>query len=343
MTIWALGGKLTGAYPDTASITLVGGTGNVGIDETSPIAPLHVGATGTVQETDLAATFFEASTPGTFAVVTAQTHPNPVSAIFADNVYSADQFIAYSPYSSLSASDARLKNVIGRSDSAKDLETLKNIEVTDFTMKDVVAYGNTAFKKVIAQQVEQVYPNAVRSIGLKGFSFVPDIYTAASSVTEEKSGVYKIGLAKAHGLKNGDTVRLITPKKLDVTVVAHVVNDKTFTVETKEPLDAKVFVYGRECTDLRGVDYTAISMLNVSATQELAKKVEALEERNSELESQSKRLSSVEAQERTEIAALKAENEKLTAIASELTALKKSVATMQEKRNSAVQTVSLGE
>ena len=53
----------------------------------------------------------------------------------------------------------------------------------------------------------------------------------------------------------------------------------------------KAFVYGREVDDLRSVDYDAIAMLNVSATQELAKKLEvkdaviaALEARLSALE-----------------------------------------------------------
>ena len=37
----------------------------------------------------------------------------------------------------------------------------------------------------------------------------------------------------------------------------------------------KVFVYGREVKDFRTVDYEAIAMLNVSATQELARKLAA--------------------------------------------------------------------
>jgi len=37
--------------------------------------------------------------------------------------------------------------------------------------------------------------------------------------------------------------------------------------------DGRVFVYGREVSDFRTVDYEAISMLNVAATQELARKV----------------------------------------------------------------------
>src|SRR3981081_3162869 len=143
-------------------------------------------------------------------------------------------------------------------------------------MKDVVNMGDAPSKKVIAQQVEKVYPIAIKTIGLKGVTFTPDIYAVASSVKSNGNNAYTISIAKTHGLKEGETVRLITEKNPELNVVAQVVDDKTFTVTTKEALGDKVFVYGKECLDLKGVDYDAIAMLNVSATQELAKKVEAI-------------------------------------------------------------------
>jgi ribosome-binding protein aMBF1 (putative translation factor) len=50
-------------------------------------------------------------------------------------------------------------------------------------------------------------------------------------------------------------------------------------------------VYGREVTDLRSVDYDAIAMLNVSATQQLAKK---LEEKDAVITALEARLSALE-------------------------------------------------
>jgi len=44
-----------------------------------------------------------------------------------------------------------------------------------------------------------------------------------------------------------------------------------------KPKTENIFVYGREVKDFRTVDYDAIAMLNVSATQELARKVDALQ------------------------------------------------------------------
>ena len=57
-----------------------------------------------------------------------------------------------------------------------------------------------------------------------------------------------------------------------------------------DPADDRVFVYGREVDDLRSVDYNAIAMLNVSATQELNRKVLQLEKESSFKETRIKEL-----------------------------------------------------
>ena len=54
-------------------------------------------------------------------------------------------------YGGVYPSDARLKNIVGRSDSAKDLATLEKIEITDYTMKDTITFGTRPIKKVLAQ------------------------------------------------------------------------------------------------------------------------------------------------------------------------------------------------
>jgi len=64
-------------------------------------------------------------------------------------------------------------------------------------------------------------------------------------------------------------------------------NAKGFKVKGKLT-DKQVFVYGREVEDFRVVDYEALSTLNISATQELAKKVAALETENAALKAENK-------------------------------------------------------
>jgi len=67
-------------------------------------------------------------------------------------------------------------------------------------------------------------------------------------------------------LKAGEKVRLILE---DETSLFNVISaDKNgFKVSTDK--SGKVFVYGREVDDFHAVDYESLSMLNVSATQEL--------------------------------------------------------------------------
>jgi Chaperone of endosialidase len=336
---------------DKISRIVIDPSGDIGFSSDPPRACLDVPNSINVNITAGTLSFFSYGTGG-LSTQPVSAGTSVASAIFGGNVWSNGSFMSFSGL--VTASDARLKNIIGRSDSAQDLETLKKIEVTDYTMKDVVAFGSTPFKKVIAQQVEQVYPTAVRTAGLKAITFTPDIYALSTSLKLEKPGVYTISLAKPHGLKEGDIVRLITEDKdsqRNFHLSVHVVNDKTFTVETRAVFGDKVFVYGKNCMDLKSVDYDAISMLNVSATQELAAKVETLERQNSELQDQNKRLTAVEEKEKqervtiaeqgAEIAALRAANEKVNAMAAKIEEMEKTLTRMQEKESSGVQTAAL--
>ena len=58
--------------------------------------------------------------------------------------------------------------------------------------------------------------------------------------------------------------------KLTDVEVLEIVDDKTFVISSDKEL-TKIFVYGKYVDDFLGVDYDALSMLNISATQELYK------------------------------------------------------------------------
>ena len=94
-----------------------------------------------------------------------------------------------------------MKRIDGRSDAARDLATLSGIEVTDYTYIDTIARGTGRKKKVIAQQVEKVYPQAVSPTT----DVVPDIYRKA----EFRDGWVRL----ATNLKKGERVRLVGRKK----------------------------------------------------------------------------------------------------------------------------------
>jgi uncharacterized protein YhaN len=135
------------------------------------------------------------------------------------------------------------------------------IKITDYSYIDKVAKTATPQKKVIAQQVEKVFPQAVSRIT----DVVPDIYKKASL-----KGAW---ISLESDLKVGDRVRLISEKLEGVFAVLEVSEGKfrtEFSAETDE-----VFVYGREVSDFRSVDYDAIAMLNVSATQQIKREKDA--------------------------------------------------------------------
>jgi hypothetical protein len=260
--------------------------GNVGILTTTPAATLDVSGTGNFR-TSLGVggvasngTFEVGFNGGDFSYTSqnagfaANGNLGPFNAgnhqqcaIYANGVIvTTETFLAIS--------DERVKNIIGRSDAARDLDTLLGIEITDFRYKDVIEHGNAPFKKVIAQQVEKVFPQAVT----KHTGDLPDIYKRAAI----KDGWVQL----ATDLKVGERVKLICEKEQGIYPVLEV-RDGAFRTDFKLSND-KVFVYGREVNDFRTVDYDAIAMLNVSATQELARKVDEqkgeLTELHSELE-----------------------------------------------------------
>lgn len=166
-------------------------------------------------------------------------------------------------------SDERIKEVIGVSNPQQDLRTLMNIEVTDYQMKDPQK-DQSLYKKVIGQQVEKVFPQAVSHIT----SAIPDIQQMA----EAQDGW--VLLPKM--LQVGERVKLIFGEQQGGYEVKEI-NAQGFRVDLPSNT-TQVFVYGREVNDFRLVDYTAISMLNVAATQAIAQRMEAMEEKIRQLE-----------------------------------------------------------
>lgn len=158
-------------------------------------------------------------------------------------------------------SDARIKHVSGRSNSARDLDLLNGIEITDYTFRDAAEKGTRPHKKVVAQQVEQVFPQAVSRMT----DVVPDIFRRAR--------VTAGWIFLATDLTVGERVRLISSNGRRAVHVVTAVEPERFRTDFTGDGD-ELFVYGREVKDFRVVDYEAIAMLNVSATQELHRRVE---------------------------------------------------------------------
>ncbi|MFA6084292.1 tail fiber domain-containing protein [Mucilaginibacter sp.] len=181
-------------------------------------------------------------------------------------------------------SDIRLKKDIHKSSSQQDLATLRRVEVSDYKMIDTIN-NNHSYKKVIAQQVQHVYPQAV---GVS-FNTLPDVFQNAVSVTHQQDSLYLITVANPQHLKAGDKIELKFAELADANVsVTKINSDRSFTVASAIALDQQkgVFVYGHPATDVLTIDYDAISMLNVSATQQLAKTIDEQQKEIAQLKAQ---------------------------------------------------------
>ena len=99
-------------------------------------------------------------------------------------------------------------------------------------------------------------------------------------------------------MKIGDKIQIIFEDKKELLEVLEI-KDNAFRVE---PLNFNgstgenciVFVYGRQVDDFHTVDYQAISMLNVSATQQLAKEIKKLKKENEQLKFQVQKINQLE-------------------------------------------------
>jgi len=267
-----------GQSPSTRSTALtVLKNGNVGIGTTNPtLAKVQISGGPTASLGNVG-----------FLPLSGNTGNGPAPATYQYSLY-ADQRIA--ALEVFAHSDRRIKNIQGISDAKTDLSTLMQIEVTDYRLKDSIAKGTHAIKKVIAQQVAEVYPQAVNTDLTE---VVPDIYQRA----EMQDGWIML----ATDLKVGERVKLITEKASEVYEVSAVeanrfqVSGLASRLSQQSDLASQVFVYGREVKDFHTVDYEALSMLNVSATQEQQRRIEALEAENAALKTQVQQLQSLEA------------------------------------------------
>lgn len=196
------------------------------------------------------------------------------TSIYASNDILAGAFFAFS--------DERIKEKKGYSNSATDLGTLMNLKIADFRYKDKFHYGDKDQKKVIAQDVEKVYPQAVtRIVGV-----VPDVF--------RKAAIKDSWISLKGEFKKGDRLSLMGRNGESTVHEVLETRPDGFRTDLKTT-EEEVFVYGHEVDDLRTVDYEALAMLNISATQEINRR---LESKTEEITALNAKVAALEARDR---------------------------------------------
>ena len=265
------------------------GHGRVGINTNTPRAPLDV-----VDYTDIYFAYYSYITDiaGYDGLQDPCIGCTAGVSIYAQKNVAAQEFDAYS--------DARIKDIIGLSNTTKDLETLNALKITDYTMKDKVKNGNKQFKKVIAQEVEKVYPQVVS----KHTDFIPNVYQLTNKIEKTANG-YLLSFTKKHNITN-------TAKKLQVLMdegngmqqfeIISIPSETQVLIKAADLKTGNIFVYGEEVDDFRTVDYEGLTTLNISATQELSKLINnqevTIENQQKQIELLEKRLAALEAKQK---------------------------------------------
>jgi len=265
--------------------------GGVGINTNTPRAPLDVASVFSTNNPNAASGDYSylniySGISGVGAVSSIFVVPDV--SIITDGRVLSSEFDAYS--------DSRIKDIIGTSNTTKDLETINALKITDYTMKDKVKNGNKQFKKVIAQEVEKVYPQVVS----RHTDFIPNVYQLASKIEKTANGSL-LSFTNKHNISN-------TAKKLQVLLaegegmqqfdIVSLPSDYQVIINTTKINTAKVFVYGEQVDDFRTVDYEGLNTLNISATQELSKLInrqqKVIENQQKQMELLEKRLKALE-------------------------------------------------
>ena len=237
---------------DYNSLTFKGA--NVGIGTATPGFRLEVGG-GTNSVT---ITGWQLYSVGT------SSYPGPW-----DNLCAKFNGGLWSTHYYMTSSDIRIKEDIQDILDDTALQSILSIEPKTYKYVDKLNRGDKKVYGFIAQQIREVIPEAV-SIQV---SYIPNIYLVADyidSVITLSSQPTKVII------KMNDKIKCYDKDNKEILVeVIEVIDDLTFRIKEIEYTDTKIFVYGTFIDDFHTLNKDYIFTLNVCATQELHRRIEA--------------------------------------------------------------------
>jgi len=235
----------------------IASNGNIGIGTNNPGFRLEVAAI-TITAVSITGRYLDSQQVNTFS-----GNLGDICAKFSGGVWVVGYFIA--------SSDSRIKEDIQDINDDTALQSILSIEPKTYKYVDKLERGDKKVYGFIAQQIREVIPEAV-SIQT---SYIPNIYSVAdynSNVITLPSQPTKVVIKVDDKIKCYDKDN----KELLVEVI-EVIDDSTFRIKglEEEYSDTKIFVYGTFVDDFHTLNKDYIFTLNVCATQELHRRIEA--------------------------------------------------------------------
>lgn len=212
--------------------------GNVGIGTTSPDAPLHVNGSVSI---NAGATYFNGSTDNQLHTATTD---------FNMSIHATNDIVANGSF--VATSDKRVKENITELHNSLDL--IGRLRPVSYNKIDKIQYGNRLHYGFIAQEVEEVLPNAVNT----GKGEVP-VLKPFEKVNFEGGVDYTILV------KNGDDIKEMKYKTGDARP------------------EGDIIVKSKTVDDFKSITYDMIFTVAVDAIQEQQAQIEALKSQNTRL------------------------------------------------------------
>jgi subtilisin-like proprotein convertase family protein len=249
----------------STELVRITGEGLVGIGTSSPGTKAKVEIWGGAWATPYNYRYMNPSSDGN---ISGNTTANHYSLFTNDRIWCGGEINV--------TSDARTKTRISSSLPSSDLALVNRLRVVDYSYVDRVTKGDTRVKGFLAQEVEAVMPEAISH----NTGVIPNIYAKAERVQYDASAsTLAVTMKAAHGLKVGDTLKLITDGGEALVPVVMVGDSLRFTVGEWTKSTEWAFVYGTQVHDLRNLDYNKIFSAGISAIQELSREVTNLTKR----------------------------------------------------------------
>jgi len=234
----------------------IASNGNIGIGTNNPGFKLEVSTAGSTENLTSGAYFNVAGVTTGFTGAYANIGAKFICALWTTQYY-------------ITSSDSRIKEYIQDINDDNALQSILSIEPKTYKYVDKLERGDKKVYGFIAQQIRGVIPEAV-SIQT---SYIPNIYLVAyynNYIITLPSQPTKVVI------KVDDKIKCYDKDNKEILVeVIEVIDDLTFRIKDIEYYDTEIFVYGTFVDDFHTLNKDYIFTLNVCATQELHRRIEA--------------------------------------------------------------------